>query len=342
MTTMIKLDRTKLKDHANANINRILDILGITYRRSGDLIQASCPCKQHPGDGDNPTAFSWRDSVGHWVCWTHHCEQELGADVFGLIRSVVGCGFNDSLDWVATFLSNHKINIDEQPKTKYKNSGPSLRIHEPLNESLIRYLQPNYDYLLGRGYKLETLKKFEIGFWNRLGTFMHNRQIFPIRDIRGSLVGFSGRTIYPEADWGKYQIKAKWVHGRYYDRWPKLDELKTGSLLFNLDKAKDHIGLQKTLILVEGPLDGLRLDEAGFYNWVALLGCNFGASHRSLLVSLGINNLVMALDIDKAGTNATSKIERSLSEFFHIHKPVMQNDPGKTSIEDLKKIFNAY
>jgi len=211
-----------------------------------------------------------------------------------------------------------------------------------LNESLIRYLQPNYDYLLGRGYKLETLKKFEIGFWNRLGTFMHNRQIFPIRDIRGSLVGFSGRTIYPEADWGKYQIKAKWVHGRYYDRWPKLDELKTGSLLFNLDKAKDHIGLQKTLILVEGPLDGLRLDEAGFYNWVALLGCNFGASHRSLLVSLGINNLVMALDIDKAGTNATSKIERSLSEFFHIHKPVMQNDPGKTSIEDLKKIFNAY
>ena len=339
---MTKHNRIRLREHANANINRIFDTLGIAYVRRGDLVQACCPCKQHPGDGDNPNAFSWRDSVGHWICWTHHCEQEYGGDVFGLIRSVVGCNFNECQDWIFKFLINNNVdpNKDAAPTKQY--GGPTLKVHEPLNETLLRYLQPKYDFLLQRGFQESTLQKFQIGLWNRLGTFMHNRLVFPIRDIQGNLVGFSGRTIYNEVDWDKYQVKAKWVHGRYYDRWPKLDELKTGSILFNLDKAKEHIGLQKTLILVEGPLDGLRLDEAGFYNWVALLGCSFGHVHRSMLVSLGINNLVLALDLDKAGTTATSKIEKSIAEFFHIHKPVMQNDPGKSSIEELRKIFNAY
>jgi DNA primase len=253
------------------------------------------------------------------------------------------CTFNASVDWICKFLVERNIDPNSEVVVPIRSSsGPVLKTHEPLNEALLKYLQPKYDLLLARGYKEETLKKFQIGLWSRLGTFMHNRLIFPIRDVQGSLVGFSGRTIYPEVDWEKYQVKAKWVHGRYYDRWPKLDELKTGSLLFNLDRAKEHVGLQKTLILVEGPLDGLRLDEAGIYNWVALLGCSFGPVHRSLLVSLGINNLVLALDVDKAGTNATSKIEKSLSEFFHIHRPVLQNDPGKSAIEELRKVFNAY
>ncbi len=342
MTTMTKSNRGRVREHANNNINRILEILGITHTRRGDLVQACCPCKQHPGDGNNPTAFSWRDSAGHWVCWTHHCEQEFGGDVFGLIRSVLLCTFNQSVDWVCKFLSERNIDINTEVTVTVKRNVNGIKIHEPLNESLVRFLQPNYDFLLKRGYKEETLKKFQVGLWNRLGTFMHNRIIFPIRDIQGSLIGFSGRTIYPEADWEKYQVKMKWVHGRYYDRWPKLDELKTGSVLFNLDKAKEHIGLQKTLILVEGPLDGLRLDEAGIYNWAALLGCSFGPIHRSILVSLGINNLILALDVDKAGTNASAKIEKSLSEFFHIHKPILQNDPGKTSIEELRKVFDAY
>lgn len=341
MATTTKQDRVRLREHANKNINRLLDALGVSYTRRGDLVQACCPCKQHPGDADNPTAFSWRDSDSHWVCWTHHCEQEFGGDVFGLVRSIVDCKFTESIDWIYKFLVNNQVDVNAEPPIVVR-SGPSLKIHEPLNEGLLRFLQPNYDFLLKRGFQETTLKKFQIGLWNRLGTFMHNRLVFPIRDMRGSLVGFSGRTVYPEADWEKYQIKAKWVHGRYYDRWPKLDELKTGSLLYNLDKARESVGLDKTLILVEGPLDGLRLDEAGFHNWVALLGCSFGPIHRSILVSLGINNLVLALDIDKAGTNAANKIEKSLAEFFHIHKPVMQNDPGKSTVEELRKIFNAY
>ena len=337
-----KHDRPRLRDHANKNIDRLFAALGVTYVRRGDLIQACCPCKQHPGDGDNPAAFSWRDSAAHWVCWTHHCEQQYGGDVFGLIRSVVNCQFNESVDWIYKFLVTNNVDVNSEVPATRQPSGPQLKIHEPLNESLVRYLEPSYGFLLKRGFKTETLQKFQIGLWNRLGTFMHNRLVFPIRDVQGNLVGFSGRTIYDECDWEKYLVRAKWVHGRYYDRWPEIGELKTGSLLFNLDKAKEHIGLQKTLILVEGPLDGLRLDEAGFYNWVALLGCSFGPSHRSLLVTLGINNLVLALDLDKAGTNATSKIEKSLSSFFHIFKPTMQNDPGKSTVEELRKIFNAY
>lgn len=339
---MKTLNKKRLVEHANINIDKIFQILDIDHIRRGDLVQSSCPCKQHPGDGDNPTAFSWRDSSSHWVCWSHHCEQEYGSDILGLIRSVVGCSFNDSLKWISEFLVKNSIDIDSEPVIQKSKNRVQIKSHEPLSENLLKFLEPKYDLLLARGYQPQTMTDYEIGFWNRLGTFMHNRIIVPIRDINDNLVGFSGRTIYEKSDWEKYQIKAKWVHGRYYDRWPKIDELKTGSLLFNLNKAKNYIGLQKTIILVEGPLDGLRLHEAGINNWIALLGCNFTPIHRNILVSLGINNLVLALDTDQAGVGAANKLSDSLSDFFHIHRPRMQNDPSKTSLQELRDIFNDY
>jgi DNA primase len=214
-----------------------------------------------------------------------------------------------------------------------------IKIHDPLNETCLKFLSIKDDLLLKRGFKPETLRKYEVGFWSRLGTFMHNRLIFPIRDAQGFLVGFSGRTIYSESDWDKYKIKAKWVHGRHFDRWPQPDDLQTGSILYNLFRALKHIGPNKELILVEGPLDGLRLDEAGIYNWVAILGCSFGPIHRTMLIDFGIIKLVLALDTDQAGQEASNKIEEFVKDFFHVDRPKLLHDPGKSSIDELKATF---
>lgn len=112
MTT--KPPRARIREHANSNINRILDILGITYVRRGDLVQACCPCKQHPGDGNNPTAFSWRDSAGHWVCLTHHCEQEFGGDKLHArsLHEYNKLSWNRAADSLVEMYNQHKFSAE--------------------------------------------------------------------------------------------------------------------------------------------------------------------------------------------------------------------------------------
>ena len=98
--TMMKMsdeEKKSLRNHANRNIAYLLDQLAISYTDRGDgLIQSCCGCKQHGGDRDNPTAFSWRPDLGKWVCWTHHCEEARGNDIFGLVSSVLGSNFKET------------------------------------------------------------------------------------------------------------------------------------------------------------------------------------------------------------------------------------------------------
>lgn len=337
---MTRINKDQLRKHASKQIDRILKALNINFVRRGDLLQSTCPCKGHPGDATNPTAFSWRDNLAHWVCWTHHCEQETGSDILGLVWAILDVSFNDCLKWLEKFLTSERIDLSSEVVSDDIQTTNESKTNEPISENCLRFLEPNFESVKDRNYSPETFKYFEAGLWSRLGTFMHNRLVFPIRDSNCKLIGFTGRTIYPQSEWSKYQIKQKWVHGKHYDRWPQPNEFKTGAVLYNLCNAKKHLSTNRNLILVEGPFDGLRLHEAGISNWAAILGCNFTSYHRSLLISLGINTITLALDIDKAGKNASAKIADELKDFFHIQVPDLQNDPGKSSIEDLKRVFN--
>ena len=337
-----KIDKEKLRIHAGRNIKFLLDKLGVNYSDRGLLLQACCPCKHHSGDGNNRTAFSWRLDIQHWICWSHHCQEKYGSDVFGLVRSILDLPFHEIIDWVYNIFQNLKSSdLDCDMIIPHRN-GNVIHIHKPLDETKIKFLQPDPIYLLKRGFNKQVLRDYQIGFWSRLGTFMHDRVVVPVRDHKGYLVGFTGRTIYPDEKWEEKQIMSKWLHGRYFDRWPIVGEFVTGSILFNLNKAKNHIGLDKIIYLVEGPLDGLKLEEAGVYNWIATLGVNFRAIHRSLLVNLGINKLGVAYDNDSAGLDGFEKVKKvvgSLFEIYYIHLP--SKDPGLMTTKDIQEIFQC-
>jgi len=344
--------KKNLKNHANRNIGYILDKLNVRYTDSGGLIQSACSCKQHGGDGDNETAWSWRMDLGKWVCWTHHCEEDRGNDVFGLVSSVLGTNFHETAKWLLDRLAERSVDItDEAPPPIYEVRGTSLHTHEPLSEDNLAFLEPEPEYLLGRGFDKTVLNNYRVGYWKKPGTFMHDRVVFPVRDHEGYLVGYTGRTVRPKEYFEEKGIKyAKWVHGRHYHKWPQRGELFTSSILFNLHRAKKFLSLKKELILVEGPLDGMKLEEAGIHNWVATLGTSFCATHRTLLVQHGINDLYVAYDADdpskykdkeSPGEKGWVRMQRVVGDIFNLHRVElpMERDCGDMSVEELHETF---
>lgn len=348
---MTIIDKDALKNIANRNITSILDSLGVRYKQRGHILHSECPCKNHGGDRNNDKAFSWRTDIGHWICWSHHCESSYGGDIFGLISSILGCDFKESIKWVDNYFKNNTPQDNTIDYIGRAKRPTEIHLHKPLDETRLQFLKNKCDYLLNRGFSEKVLNKFQAGYWYRPGTYMHDRAIIPIRDHDNYLVGFTGRTIHDE-EWFKERglEYSKWLHGRYFDRFPKPDDpILTGSILFNLNNAKTFIKPHNRIILVEGPLDGFKLDMCGIYNWVASLSTSFGPTHRSLLVRFGISDLYVAYDNDPrkqpdlptSSEKAWSRIQNIVGDLFRLHKidlPV-GIDPGIMEESEVRRTF---
>jgi hypothetical protein len=354
MTNKLTTEKKRMiRNHANRNIIYILDKLNVLFYDRGDgLIQACCPCQQHGGDRDNHTAWSWRIDLGKWVCWSHHCEESRGNDVFGLVSSVKGLNFSETIKWIINTLENKDVDIEtDAPDPENLYRGVSLHIHEPMPEDNIKFLTPDPQYLLDRGFDLDVLRSYEVGLWSRVGTYMHDRAVFPVRDHDGHLVGYTGRTIHSKEYFELRSLQyKKWIHGRHYNRWPKRGDLFTGSILFNLYRAKRYINQSRRLILVEGPLDGMKLEEAGIRNWVATLGTNFCPAHRTLLVQHGISDLFVAYDGDdpskykdnqSPADRGWDRMQRIIGDVFRTHRVSMPigQDCGDLAVSKLQEMF---
>lgn len=320
--------------------------------RGDGLIQSTCPCSQHGGDRNNETAWSWRTDLGKWVCWSHHCEDNRGNDVFGLVSSVLGLNFTQTVEWLEMQLESRNIDLDQPaPDPERLNRGLDLHTHEPIAEDNLKFLIPDPEYMINRGFSVDVLRKYEVGLWMRPGTYMDGRVIVPIRDHQGYLVGYTGRTIYPQEHFERRGLRyTKWIHGRHFNQWPRRGDLFTSSILFNLYRAKKYIEPHKKIILVEGPFDGFRLEEASINNWAGTLGTMFCHTHRSLLIKSGIKKIYCAYDNDdpakyrdneSPGEKGWDRIRRIVGDLLDVERIELPSchDVADLSIEQTKEIF---
>jgi hypothetical protein len=317
-------------------------------------MQAACPCNQHSGDRNNSKAFSWRKDMGIWSCFTHHCEEAFGNDVFGLVRSVLDNGFYKAVEWTAKVLKGCS-NLCEPSDSDIVNKA-KIVIHKPLDEDRLSFLKRDYDFINERlmsdgdhkrPFTRWVLSKYQVGTRHRFGEYMNNRIVIPVRDHEKFLVGFTGRTIFSSTQRVQHENKtgfktAKWVHGRYFDQKPERGEFNVGSVLFNFYNAKNYINGDRVIILVEGPLDGFRLEEAGIRNWVAVLGSKLGTSQRELLLRHNVNKIVLALDPDRAGQDACDRIESQVGDVFDVVRVQFDTDPGDASLLEIRKRLDGY
>lgn len=150
-----------------------------------------------------------------------------------------------------------------------------------------------YNLLDKKGFSSTDLKK--IGLVNIDGADVYdsfvNRIIFPIHNLDGQVVGFTGRIYNGES------------LAKYYNS-KESEIFKKGQILFNFHRAKDFIKEKHELILVEGNMDAIRMYSYGFKNTVALMGTNLTKDHIETIKKLR-SKVILVLDNDDAGEIAT-------------------------------------
>ncbi len=209
--------------------------------------------------------------------------------------------------------------------------GPldALAAAERFYRTQLRSHQPAIDYLKKRGLGGDTAKLFGIGFapesWDALARLFpdpeyaltaglliqrdsggaydrfRNRIMFPIRDTRGRVIAFGGRTLGNDP--------AKYLNS------PETPLFHKGRNLFGLYEAKQSSKADLSfLMVVEGYMDVVMLAHHGIRNAVATLGTATTRDHLSLLFK-STQKVVFCFDGDRAGRAAAWRaLEQALPE----------------------------
>ena len=210
------------------------------------------------------------------------------------------------------------------------------------------------DYLMGRGLSISTIRRFGLGCapdkWDALlkhltakgysigdmlqanvisksqrGTYFdrfRNRVMFPIINLRGGVIAFSGRARPDDEKAG----------GKYVNT-QDTPVYKKGENLYGFNLAKNDCA--DRVILVEGNMDVISLHQAGFTNTVAALGTAFTVEQGKLL-SRYTKELVICLDADSAGQKAVQRALETLKDSGLPTRVVVIPD-GKDPDDYIKK-----
>ncbi len=144
-------------------------------------------------------------------------------------------------------------------------------------------------FLQKKKKNINTIKDLGLVKENNFETYdlFHNRIMFPIENIEGQVVGFTGR-VYLDNDTPKY-LNTK-----------ETKLFKKGKILYNYHRAKEYVHQKKALIIVEGNMDAIRMSASGFQNTVALMGTSLTNDQIELIKKLRVK-IILMLDNDQAG-----------------------------------------
>ena len=185
------------------------------------------------------------------------------------------------------------------------------------------------EYLLKRDLKKNIIEEFQLGYVPRQNNFyekllknyseeeinltglyykndktgkfidrFNSRVTFPVNNIMGETIAFGGR-IFRESKLAKY-INS-----------PETEFYKKGSMIFNLDKAKDSRSETDEVLIVEGYMDVVSVYSSGMRNVIANSGTALTERQISLIWKF-FSNPIICLDGDESGQKAALRIAEKL------------------------------
>lgn len=301
----------------------IVDIIGERIPLTARGKNFFCVCPFH--DDTNPSMSVSREKQ-IYTCFSCHAT----GNVFTFIMNYEHMDFRETLKYLGDRVGVSVGNISIPKKNnKYDSLYEAYRLST-------KYFQNNLNsnigkaakkYLQNRKIEEDTIKEFEIGLslekkddltklltskdynlvtLNRIGLssddhdIYNDRIMFPLYDISGRIVGFSGR-IYKENGQNKY-LNTK-----------ETEIFKKGELLYHYHIAKEECRIKKSVIVMEGFMDVIRASTIGVKNTIALMGTALTKEQINLIKRLS-NNIILCLDGDDPGQHATLSIGNTLLE----------------------------
>ena len=292
----------------------------VSLRKMGTSWKGLCPFHQ-----EKTPSFNVRQDPPLFHCFG--CGE--GGDVFKFVMLHERVGFPEAIETVA-----RRFGIPI-PENRFE-AGPDRKERDQvlaLLEAAAEHFSRNFwsgpgtrarEYLLGRGFREETLRKIRAGAapdsWSDLGDALRrhfepaglikaglvvegqpgkrpydrfrNRVVFPILNDSGKVVAFGARSL--DGSDPKYLNSPE---GPVYQK---------SRTLYGLSWAKDGIRAAGRVVLMEGYLDVARALEAGVTEAVATCGTALTAGHARLLRRF-TERVVLNFDQDEAGQKAARK-----------------------------------
>lgn len=329
----------------------IVDIIGerIPLVARGKNFFGVCPFH----DDSNPSMCVSREKQ-IYTCFSCHAT----GNVYTFLMNYEHIDFREALRYLGEKVGVNVSSINIKKKTtKFEH------LYEAYNFA-VKYFQNNLSaavgkearsYLSKRGINEEAIKEFEIGLslesrddltkllvskkyelstLNKIGLssddhdIYDDRIMFPLYDVSGQVVGFSGR-IYKDVDQNKY-LNTK-----------ETDIFKKGEMLYHYHVAREECRLKKSVIVMEGFMDVIRASIVGVKNTVALMGTALTNNQFNLIKRLS-NNIILCLDGDDPGVKAMLSIgEHLLDEGVEVKVVVLpdNDDPDSFILKHGKDRF---
>lgn len=300
--------------------NDIIEVISshVRLQKKGNSYMGLCPFHN-----EKTASFSVSQNKQLYHCFG--CG--AGGNVFTFVMEYENYSFNEAIKYLAdragVKLPEREYTEEEKRKTNQRD-----RLYE-VNTEAAKYFfyqlrsqrgKYAYDYLMKRGLDADIINSFGIGFSNQVSNDLYrylkgkgyeddflkitglinynevkgsydkfwNRIIFPIQDSNNRVIGFGGR-----------------VMG---DAMPKyLNSPET--LVF--DKSRNLYGIniakksrESYMIICEGYMDVMALNQAGFTNAVASLGTAF-TEQQAILLKRYVKEAYLVYDSDDAGIRAS-------------------------------------
>ncbi len=310
----------------------IVDVVSqyIKLTKSGRNYKATCPFHS-----EKTASFFVFPEKQSWHCFGA-CA--TGGDIFTFVMKKEGIDFGQALRMLAeranVTLSPKTGQTTAEDKARqdmlFKLNEVAaeyyhyLLLHEAEAESARKYTagrglsqtimdnfqlgySPNkWDGLLGHlsrtGYRDEDMLAVGLVVQRDTGGFhdrFRNRLMFPIRDIKGRVVGFGGRALDDSIP--------KYLNS------PQSLLFDKSSIIYGIDRASPAIKQRDSVVITEGYMDTLAAHQFGFANTVASMGTALTEKQISTLRKL-TRNIIVALDADAAGLEATARSITTIDE----------------------------
>jgi len=278
-----------------------------------------------------------------------------GGDVISFVMKIENLDFPDAVaklaEWAGLELPVSSYGADERGKRRRSEEAcrdAARFFHEKLKADEGEAARA---YLLGRGLSPATITRFGLGFspdsWSELLDHLtscgytkaelleaglvttgktgkiydrfRGRAMFPIINVRGSVIGFGGRIM------GDGEPK--------YLNSPESSVFNKRKNLYALNLAKSSRA--DYMILAEGYMDVIALHQAGFDSAVASLGTAL-TEEQAHLISKYKSRVIISYDSDKAGRAATERAMDILKR-AGLDVRVLQMTGAKDPDEFIKK-----
>jgi DNA primase len=283
-----------------------------------------------PFKNEKSPSFTVSDDKEFYHCFS---SGEHG-NIFDFLMKTQSIGFGEAVRTLASEAGMQPYrfsNFDKKKDLRFQNYRNILKdysnyFHQQLFQERNKEA---LDYLLKRELKNNIIKEFHLGYvpWknnfydellkkyteedisltglyyknDKTGNYVdrfHSRIIFPVNNITGDTIAFGGRII-------RESKLAKYINS------PETEFYKKGSIIFNLDKAKNSRAETNEVVIVEGYMDVVSVYSSGIKNVIANSGTALTERQIDLIWKF-FSNPIICLDGDESGQKAALRIAEKL------------------------------